>query len=223
ENLFGKGSAAADLDPVLERLVAENPGVGRFRAHIFARTMAGIWACSDPSCPEAAGNRSQPSNVGKLYSRPLDRCACGAVVLELLYCGQCGVEALGGFVVDTHHDLPLLSATASDPATSERLVFARTQESYRWYLPGRHQLTRDAYDRTVAGQKRKFSFVSAEFNPRAGLLAIGSPDPSGVALTAAGDSDFAALPVHCPRCDHRLTQSDPTFARVRSALKKKKR
>src|SRR5690606_23952312 len=35
--------------------------------------------------------------VGKLYKRPINRCECGSLVLEVLICRQCGELYFNGF------------------------------------------------------------------------------------------------------------------------------
>ena len=57
-----------------------------FRAHLFARLIRGLWACSNPTCSEVEGRwRSDERQLGKLYSIPAHTCRCGGRILELLY------------------------------------------------------------------------------------------------------------------------------------------
>ena len=70
----------------------------RFRcaAHMFARTLRGIWACTNPDCDQV--ERNGALGVGRLFSIPASTCPCGGRVLELLYCFECGDISLGGYV-----------------------------------------------------------------------------------------------------------------------------
>ena len=80
-NLIALGSVAR-RDPT-------EPGLLPCRVHSFYRGLAGLWVCMDPECtslPEA--QRGGPAGV--LFSQPRDRCDCGARVLELYTCRNCG-------------------------------------------------------------------------------------------------------------------------------------
>ena len=70
------------------------------RAHIMFRNVQGLWICSDPACSAAAA-RASACTVGKLHHIPSPTCACGARVLELLYCEPCGEVFLGGYRSET--------------------------------------------------------------------------------------------------------------------------
>ena len=71
------------------------------RAHLFFHNAGRLWACVNPACSgrtgvTPAGTPTPP--VGRLFTEPHPRCsACGARVLELLYCQPCGDVFLGGF------------------------------------------------------------------------------------------------------------------------------
>ena len=59
------------------------------RVHSFFRGLAGLWVCMDPDCSALDENeRSGP--CGKLFTQPRDECDCGARVLELFTCRNCG-------------------------------------------------------------------------------------------------------------------------------------
>jgi hypothetical protein len=59
------------------------------RVHAFYRGLPGLWVCMDPECPSLPPDlRSGPA--GTMYAQPRDRCSCGAAVLELHTCRNCG-------------------------------------------------------------------------------------------------------------------------------------
>ena len=59
------------------------------RIHSFYRGLAGLWVCMDAQCQSLLpGERGGPA--GKLFGQPRDRCDCGARVLELYTCRNCG-------------------------------------------------------------------------------------------------------------------------------------
>lgn len=68
------------------------------RGHLFFHAYGRIWACSNPNC--IAVDQDDSRRVGKLYDHPVPTCSCGARVLELLICQQCGEAFLGGYVQD---------------------------------------------------------------------------------------------------------------------------
>jgi ATP-dependent helicase YprA (DUF1998 family) len=65
------------------------PGLLPCRVHSFHRGLAGLWICMDPECTNLpAAQRGGPT--GMLFSQPRDACFCGARVLELHTCRNCG-------------------------------------------------------------------------------------------------------------------------------------
>lgn len=65
------------------------PGLLPCRLHSFHRGLPGLWICMDANCSALAPEyRGGP--CGKLYSQPRDACDCGARVLELFTCRNCG-------------------------------------------------------------------------------------------------------------------------------------
>lgn len=80
-NLIALGSIA--------RRELTEPALLPCRIHSFYRGLAGLWACMDTSCSSLEPTqRGGPS--GKLFSQPRDACECGARVLELFTCRNCG-------------------------------------------------------------------------------------------------------------------------------------
>ena len=79
--LIALGSTAR-LDPT-------QPGLMPCRVHSFYRGLPGLWVCMDSQCTELSPEqRGGPS--GKLFGQPRDLCECGARVLELYTCRNCG-------------------------------------------------------------------------------------------------------------------------------------
>jgi ATP-dependent helicase YprA (DUF1998 family) len=73
----------------LARREPTEPGLLPCRIHSFYRGLAGLWVCMDPDCSNlAAEQRGGPA--GSLYAQPRDACGCGARVLELYTCRNCG-------------------------------------------------------------------------------------------------------------------------------------
>ena len=80
--LLSLGSAAR-RDP-------REPGLLPSRIHTLHRGLPGLWICMDPDC---SGLKAKHRNghCGRLYGQPRERCSdCGARVLELYSCRNCG-------------------------------------------------------------------------------------------------------------------------------------
>ena len=78
---------------------SNQPGLMPCRVHSFFRGLAGLWVCMNPQCsalPE--DQRGGPS--GKLFSQPRDVCDCGARVLELYTCRNCGTAYARAYTND---------------------------------------------------------------------------------------------------------------------------
>lgn len=76
----------------LGSLAKRNPGEPSLfpcRIHSFYRGLAGLWVCMDPQC-ESLAPEERGGSVGRLFGQPHDRCDCGACVLELYTCRNCG-------------------------------------------------------------------------------------------------------------------------------------
>ena len=69
------------------------------RIHNFFRGLAGLWACLDPDCREIT-NDEEKGVCGRLYSQPRNICGCGARVLELYTCRNCGTAYARAYADD---------------------------------------------------------------------------------------------------------------------------
>ncbi|MFJ7913004.1 DEAD/DEAH box helicase [Kitasatospora sp. NPDC096204] len=152
-------------------------GLPRIRIHLFFRNVAGMWACSDPRCPEVhAPFQDSSRSVGRIYSVPRTFCECGARVLELLYCQSCGEAMLGGYVPQSATgrgafrsvllpDSPDLSRAPDQTGRD------RSAENYVVYWPseGPQRADDDAEWRAENGSVT-FAFRRSVYDPATGLL-----------------------------------------------------
>jgi len=183
-----------------------------FRAHMFIRNVKGFWACSDPECDEIDGDYETENRVvGKLFARATDICSCGARVLELLYCEQCGDAFLGGYITETDGDPPsryyLSSSSPNEPASPNIVNFRPTSE-YFWYWPR----TKDPVDlpdmwthKDPSNQQTiRFTFQPVKLDPGMGTVSRSLPQQAtGTALSVSnlgGDEKIPAIPEQCPNC-----------------------
>jgi DEAD/DEAH box helicase domain-containing protein len=211
------------LDVVLGALATREPDSSsiRFRSHMFMRLVRGLWACSNPACsavedPFASSTRQ----IGRLFPYPTSTCGCGGVVLEVLYCFQCGEPSLGGFISNEPSDSGdvgfYLGPTGPDAnGANEKPVFRRLHTEYMWYWPRAPRVVLPTW--THAGQR--FSFGPASYDPRLGYLepAATPEEATGTLLRipAAPDDErwaIPALPERCPAC---LGSEDTKLNRLR--------
>ena len=201
-------SEQADAMVVIEEALARRDVAAiRFRAHMFLRLVRGVWACSNPGCSAVAPQwRSAERRIGRLYDSAVTACDCGSVVLELLYCFQCGESSLGGYtdVAADQPDRQLGTGPLEAPAPEQRPVYRRSSDEYAWYWPGR--ATRPLKAWSHRGQQ--FRFAEANLDPRTGILsAAGAGQATGTVLyvppppkTHDGAWNIPALPEKCARC-----------------------
>lgn len=76
------------------------PGLLPCRVHNFFRGLPGLWVCMDPDCREISDDEGV-GICGKMYSQPMDQCGCcGARVLELFTCRNCGTAYARAYTDD---------------------------------------------------------------------------------------------------------------------------
>ena len=112
---------AAELFPTAEPRVAEEavtallslgsvarrdpsePGLLPSRIHSLHRGLPGLWICMDPDCSGLqTGLRNDRG--GRLYGQPRERCGdCGARVLELYSCRNCGTAYARAYTDDVEN------------------------------------------------------------------------------------------------------------------------
>ncbi len=111
--LMALGSAAR-LDP-------KTPGLLPCRVHNFFRGLPGLWVCMDPTC-SSLGESESDGICGTLYSQPRESCHCGARVLELYSCRNCGTAYARAYT----DDIGCPSALWSEPGATLRMAEGET-------------------------------------------------------------------------------------------------
>lgn len=200
--------------------LAQNPQPGdpKFRAHLFFRNVVGMWACCDPSCT-AVTEPHADRTVGKLYAEPATRCECGARVLELLYCQNCGDVMLGGFAPEGELQGPsvktmLLADVPELAKLPDQVALQRTADNYLIYWPRPEadltNLDKPSWNRD--SNAVEYAFRKSKLNPASGEI-------SNIALEFTGWSFHARIarnrangelrrstetvspyPTQCPNC-----------------------
>ncbi|MCM3195816.1 DEAD/DEAH box helicase [Priestia megaterium] len=183
------------------------------RGHFFFRNFLGLWACSNPTCDAVEENyKYEGRTIGKLYSQPRVQCDCGSRVLDFYYCQNCGDAFLGGYKVEDHTDLNstsyILSAEFPDlESLPDKLPPAKRNRDYQIYWPGIHvEDEAKKWELSSKGEKVKFSWKKAHYNPRMGILVRDEEKPTGSMFVVESknvnyDTDnIPALSTKCPHC-----------------------
>lgn len=225
---IGDGDRISAFDVIIDRIAASgstSEGGIPLRAHLFTRALPGMWACVNPDC-RGIQPSDQGRQIGALTMTPSSSCEhCGARVLELLVCEDCGDTSLGGYVLRLTSQQELLSPTpVVIPSEASPRLSHRKRSEYRWYWPspaGTRPRSADTF--TVGGYKA--SWVVAKLDS-AGILRVGATDDStGWCLQLSAPEEtlasLPALPNKCPHCGQSDTsQRKEAFAmgEVRSPI-----
>jgi DEAD/DEAH box helicase domain-containing protein len=103
EQLFGPAGEKPrdDTQLLLDAAAAARNSTGTrllpWRAHLFQRSLGGVWVCVDPACPSRDPElmeRDANWGFGAVWLRQRDQCQCGAPVFELVACNECGTPHL---------------------------------------------------------------------------------------------------------------------------------
>ncbi|WP_377848533.1 DEAD/DEAH box helicase [Bosea sp. UC22_33] len=96
-NVLVQAATARDPNADDAAVRADANSVLPVRIHLFHRTLVGMWACIDPTCPgrPPAVGAAADWRFGAVFVDPREHCPhCAAMVLEWAYCPQCGDGAL---------------------------------------------------------------------------------------------------------------------------------
>lgn len=179
-----------------------------FRAHLFARTSRGIWACCNPDCSEVDQQfQDGRPPLGRLYGEPRYFCPCGGRVFQVLVCQECGDVSLGGYIMKNEDGAGwLLSSTPPEVAREGGFIRAEKAEDYCWFRPGSPRTGQ------YSSKDTTWSFIAGSYDARMGFVATGNDFPWPATLvhakTTSGRWTGTALPPKCPNCDQTRRQLD---------------
>ncbi len=207
----GRDEAIAALDGVVAALgtrdhdLAIDRPVLATRAHLFMRSVAGAWACSNINCTEVDRTADPERWVGKYFANPAMRCKCGGRVLQLLYCQTCGEAFLGGWCEVAEDDPSQLSLSVNPSRQYRRGDEASLTKKYRdfrafWYPNGR---TNESTDHTHDSKRVTVRWRSAKYDPIDGSVNVGGGKQLVYTISGLSPDELEAtpaLPVSCPRC-----------------------
>ncbi|MEO3768274.1 DEAD/DEAH box helicase [Streptomyces sp. B5E4] len=194
----------------------------KLRGHLFFRNIPGVWACSDPRCPDAPRREGVERTIGKLYSRPTPRCSCDARVLELLYCQTCGDAFLGGYAPASafrnaakgHFEAGLLADLPDLDSLPDAAAMGPSAANYIVYWPRKDKPAVEKLQWSSTSDKgalsAHFEFKRSQYDPRTGILRnqrdhTGWSFHTGLPQRKKGRprlraEDLPAPPTQCPNC-----------------------
>lgn len=90
------------LDALSASVAADGTPFLPLRLHLFHQTLSGLWACSDPACPDKAGTALEDANwpFGALYLSKRLRCTCGSPCFDVVACEDCNTVFLEAVEVE---------------------------------------------------------------------------------------------------------------------------
>lgn len=213
------------VEGFLTCLSAARPAPMRLRAHLFFRSVQGLWACTNPECTEANG-RATPVPVGRLYQLPVLSCPCGARVLELLVCECCGDVFFGGYRPLQQQNPGVWHLSPDHPdleAAPETAFLDRRYENYAIFWPAIDGATPVDSNWQQDGVVRRWE--TARLDCREGRVDLGA----GVGIrgflyhlrTPAPIAD-QAYPARCPRCgeDRARRRLDTPIRPIRTGFQR---
>lgn len=192
---------------------------GRFlpiRAHIFQKTIDGIWACVNASCSGRPPTALEDWRHGAVFGEFQGSCAhCGSLVLEVSLCNDCGGTALRGVLSS---DRKYVKGMRDDE--DEFLADAETAEDEPGEAAKYKQVILSSLDDNIA----KVDVGDARFNPVTGEIAAldGEIAFAGVVWnpyspTSQGYGDEAKRSCRCPRCGSSNENPDKARRSIRLA------
>ncbi len=160
------------------------------RLHLFARNVDNIWICSNKECNIVdEGYKEVDRLYGKLYSSPLNRCACGGKVLEAIICRQCGEIYLAGYPIEEGIEKELSN-----------------------YNPGilgkkiHQEIFHPVIENAVSSSKSKEDpWISCEFDSITGVLSM---NRYGKYIKYNRNPESPDFPEICPKCNWKIQQKE---------------
>ena len=180
----------------------------RAKGHLFFRNLPGIWACSDPRCRRVlVEDGTRP--IGRLSTEPSISCPCGARMLDVYYCQECGDVMLGGFRVALSGGNDFVM-TAGFPELEKLPDLSREDRvlnEYLFFWPADHRQHPEHTDWQAGGCSVEWR--QAWLEPQQGLINYQQQGVPGWVLWATRIPDGArhlAAVKYCPNCGENWSQ-----------------
>jgi len=167
------------------------------RAHYFARNIDHLWVCTNPDCNEV-NDPEEDRFFGKVYGKPVKRCSCGAIVLELIVCRQCGEVYFSAFAKpNPDRSITLELNDSSVLQDGQRVIIAKNRE----YEQGKNKDFEEFDNETQTGWRFcQINWMTGEckFNRFGGY----------VIYSSSTDSRFHGFPHKCLNCEYEIKEKD---------------
>ena len=148
------------------------------RIHSFFRGLPGLWVCMDPECEQIAPGERE-GICGKMHGQPREQCECGARVLELFTCRNCGTAYARAYTDDV--DTPRV--LWSEPGQRLRLADEETSP----LLP--IDLLLEQPTRADIAEPADYDFETGQLNPKVIGPRMRTVYVRGERLTDTADED----------------------------------
>ena len=199
EELFGDTDKSEQaLDTLLSVVsLAEKNGNILFpvRLHMFMRGFQGLYACTNPNCPNAHFSTSEKLHLGKVTSIQKERCECGGHTYELYNHRKCGALYL-------------------------KVYFKKTEGLPYWYVFPVKGLNRDvdALDEMLLyivpdGYEKKRRDHIGSLDPMTGKLYLENQDDENLLTVIYPDYDTKSKEYDfsvCPKCKKQMAIKRPS-------------
>lgn len=200
ERLFGEASDSEEALRGFLIACGANRSGPRVRGHLFFRTLANLWACSNPACGS--------EGIGRLSGESRYSCnQCGSRVLDLIVCTCCGEAFLGGYRSDLREGVALTPNTPDLERAPEVGSLRRTVGEYAVYWPTPDPEIEPQH-LEYQGRKTSMWWSRATYEPESGMLSQAEGGSSTGWVFGAQDKDTGCLPPRCPRCACDYARSD---------------
>jgi DEAD/DEAH box helicase domain-containing protein len=173
----------------------EEERLAPIRLHAFERAVPGIWSCTNPECV----HRPPDWPFGRILSERADQCpTCGAPVLEVISCTECGEAYLEGAETGSRLLAPLRNPPRDDFAFDS----ARENDVGSEGLDQAEDETEQQQEESAFVQDRLFAANPTRsargfwLDRKAGWRVVDAPADDGVSLLCEEHNGTRACP-HC--------------------------
>lgn len=207
--------AARARDPYADPMMAASGGdsILPTRIHLFHKTVAGLWACVNPACPESpAREEGSDWSYGAIFSEAREHCPhCRSIVLEWVCCTLCGEGALRAEEYDGAARIAAWSDCNDEDGFEQTLEREDPKDTAE----------EDEEDNTVQDSPAVVSRRYLSLPLKAGSARLNIDPRSGIVEDGGGDQiAFAAsrdISV-CPCCSKAPSRMDPSRGAMRPVV-----
>lgn len=132
-NLDSPNESISIIDELAE-IESNNHNLLPVRAHFFARSIGGVYCCSNPKCHERSQYKSEIA-LGSLTTIKDQNCKCGYPLFELVTCDTCNTSSMQAFSNDKGVNPSLQQSAEIDTDISlDNSLDSNSQSNDSYYL-----------------------------------------------------------------------------------------